>query len=142
MIDITAPIIPYVGLGGIRLYSTLEDLADILQYDAAPLILHGEWIRYDIHDCIELFFHLRNRKLFRITTLGKYEGKLFDGISVGSTEDDMLRIEPSFVYDEFEEVWETPMGAFIEMEPSTNTVRWISVYIHELDSEEFDQADW
>ena len=74
-----------------------------MQYDAAPLILHGEWIRYDIHDCIELFFHLRNRKLFRITTLGKYEGKLFDGIAVGSTEDDMLRIEPSFVYDEFED---------------------------------------
>lgn len=142
MIDINAPIIPYGGLGGIRLYSTIEDLADILQYDANPSILHGEWIKYDIHDCIELFFHLRNRKLFRITTLDKYKGELFGGISVGSTEDDILTIEPSFVYDEFEEVWETPKGAFIEMEPSTNTVKWISVYIKELNSEDFNKADW
>ncbi|SES07659.1 hypothetical protein SAMN02910429_02058 [Lachnobacterium bovis] len=54
----------------------------------------------------------------------------------------MLEIESSFVYDEFEEVWESDKGVFIEMDAETNNVRWISIYIPELDTENFEKADW
>ena len=54
----------------------------------------------------------------------------------------MLEVEPSFVYDDFEEVWESEKGIFIEMDAETNTVRWISVYIRELDDENFENANW
>ena len=47
-----------------------------------------------------------------------------------------------FVYDDFEEVWESEKGIFIEMDAETNTVRWISVYIRELDDENFENANW
>ena len=59
-----------------------------------------------------------------------------------TTEKELLEVEPSFVYDDFEEVWESEKGIFIEMDAETNTVRWISVYIRELDDENFENANW
>lgn len=138
-----APIVPYKSMGNIKLYSTREDLKDILSQDGVEsMVINNQWIRYDIQDTIELFFHLQNDKLFRITSLDRYKGKLFDKISIGTTEDEMLQVEPTFIYNDFEEVWESEKGAFIEMDAKTNTVRWISIYIPELDNEEFEQCQW
>lgn len=138
-----APIIPFEGLGGIKLYSSIYDLREILSSDSVvSSVINGDWIRYDVQRCVELFFHMKNKKLFRITTLEEYSGKLFGGISVGTAEKEMLKIEPSFTYDDFEEVWECPKGVFIEMDAATNTVKWISVYIKELDADDFDEAQW
>lgn len=142
-LDIAAPIVPFKGLGGIRLYSTREELSGLLELGRVEsMMINGKWIRYDIEDSIELFFHLENDKLFRITTLDNYKGKLFERIGVGTTEEEMLKIEPSFVYDDFEETWESEKGVFIEMDAETNKVRWISVYVPELDSENFDKGEW
>lgn len=55
--------------------------------------------------------------------------KLFEGICVGTTEEEMLEVDPTFVYDDFEEVWESSKGVYVEMDVETNTVKWISVYI-------------
>ena len=143
LLDVTAPIVPFEGFGEIKLYSTRDDLQELLDNDAVVVeIINNAWIRYDIQNSIELYFHLKNNKLFRITTLDNYQGKLFEKIGVGTSEKELLNVEPSFTYDDFEEVWESEKGAFIEMDAETNTVRWISVYIRELDDEEFDNANW
>ncbi len=143
LIQNEAPIIPFVGLGRITLYSTIDELRDILSLsNSTCCIINGNWIRYDIQNCIELYFHRENQKLFRITTLDDYRGTLFGTITIGTTEEEMLKAEPSFIYDDFEETWESIKGVFIEMDAQTNTVRWISVYIKELDTEEFEQANW
>ena len=140
---LNAPIIPFVGFGNIKLYATRQELKELLSLDGVEsVVINSNWIRYDIQNAIELFFHLGNDKLFRITTLDNYKGSLFGQIKVGSTKDEMLEIEPSFVYNDFEEVWESEKGAFIEMDAKTDTVRWISVFIPELDSEEFENCKW
>ena len=91
LLDITAPIIPFKGFGEIRLYSTRDQLKELLSSDDVKVKLMNEnWIRYDIQNSVELFFHLKNNKLFRITTLDNYKGKLFEKIGVGSTEEEML----------------------------------------------------
>lgn len=142
-LDVYAPIIPFEGLGGIKLYSTREELKELLeQKGTASKIIFDEWIQYDIQDSIELLFHLKNDKLFRITTLDDYKGKLFGKIGVGITEKELLEVESSFVYDDFEEVWVSDKGVFVETDGETNRVRWISVYIRELDSEDFENANW
>ena len=74
--------------------------------------------------------------------MDNYKGSLFGQIKVGTTRNEMLEIEPSFVYNDFEEVWESEKGVFIEMDVKTDTVRWISVYIPELYSEEFENCKW
>ena len=143
MIDCYAPIIPYVGMAGILLYSTEDEIRKIVSLDhAEKKILHDRWIRYDIDQSIELFFHQTNGKLFRITTLENYKGKLFDKISVGMTAKELLAADPSFYYDEFEEVYESDKGVFIESDPQTDIVKWISVYIKELNEEDFDNGQW
>lgn len=71
-----------------------------------------------------------------------YCGKLFRKIGIGTTVEEMLNIEPSFRYDEFEEVWESEKGVFIETDGKTNRVRWITVYIPELLTNEFDKCRW
>lgn len=74
--------------------------------------------------------------------MDNYKGKLFEKIGVGTTVKELLEIGPSFVYNEFEEVWESDKGAFIEMDAETDKARWISVYIKELDSEGFEECRW
>ena len=143
LLDISAPIVPFEGFGEIKLYRTRDELHELLEGEAGEAeIINNDWIRYDIQNSVELFFHLKNNKLFRITTLDNYQGKLFEKIGVGTTEKELLEVEPSFVYDDFEEVWESEKGIFIEMDAETNTVRWISVYIRELDDENFENANW
>lgn len=137
-LDITAPIIPFEGLGGIKLYSTREELKDILSLDGVESkVVYNAWIEYDIQNSVELLFHLKNDKLFQIRTLDDYKGKLFEKIGVGTTEEEMLEIEPSFVYDDFEEIWESDKGIIVETDAVTNRARWISVYIPESVSDDF-----
>lgn len=143
LLDIRAPIVPFKGFGKIKLYSTRNQVQELLEGKAVKSeIINNDWIRYDIQNSIELFFHLKNNKLFRITTLDNYKGKLFGKIGVGTTEKELLEAESSFVYDDFEEVWESKKGVFVEMDAETNTVRWISVYIKELNDENFEEANW
>ena len=149
LLDNIAPIIPFVGFGDIKLYATRQELKELLSLDGVEsVVINSNWIRYDIQNTVELFFHLGNHKLFRITTLDNYKGSLFGQIKVGTTRNEMLEmlemleIEPSFVYNDFEEVWESEKGVFIEMDAKTDTVRWISVYIPEFDSEEFENCKW
>lgn len=141
-LDIYAPIIPFDGFGEIKLYNTTEELKELLEKQNVSKCEINDWIRYDIDNSIELFFHKKNNKLFRITTLDNYKGMLFGKIGVKTSKEEMIKAEPTFVYDDFEEVWESPKGVFIEMDAETDVVRWISIYIPELDSEEFEECNW
>ena len=123
-IDINAPIIPFKGLGGIKLYSTKEELKDILSLPNVTSRIVFDWIEYNIQDKIALTFDLRNSKLLRISTLSNYTGTLFGKVKVGMTEDELLKAEPSFVYDDFQEVWISDKGVFIEIDPETKKVLW------------------
>lgn len=143
MIDCYAPIIPWESMGGINLYSTIKDCKNIVERrDVKAVLLNNLWVRYEVDNKMYLFFHLVNGKLFRMTTLGEYKGKLFNKIGVGMAESELLEIEPSFVYDELEEVFETEKGVFVETNPSDHTVNYISIYIKELDNEDFEECSW
>lgn len=143
-IDINAPIIPFEGLGGIKLYSTKNELKEILAFD--DIISKDLWdgiaTEYNIQNNISLQFLSQNNKLFKIVALPQYQGKVFGKIGIGMTEEELLEAEPSFVYDDFEEVWVSDKGIFIEMDPETNKVMWISVYIPELETEDFEKGNW
>lgn len=143
MIDLNAPIIPWQSIGNIELYSSLRDLKSLIEKEKAKPFLYDNFlIRYEVEGKIYLFFNLLNGKLFKITTLKNYKGKLFNKIYVGLNIDDMLAIEPSFKYDEFEEVYVSEKGVFVETDPETNTVQWISIFVKELETDSFEEANW
>lgn len=143
MINITAPIIPFKGMGGINLYSTTEELQPILSGEnAKKIILNEEWIRYDIGKSLMLFFHKKNNKLFKICTQEEYQGSLLNGISVGTDEKEFLILDETLSYDDFEEVWESKSGYYIETDVETNKAVWISIFVKELLEEDFESCNW
>lgn len=143
MIDINSPIIPWVGLGGVKLYSHISQFYDLIdKMDGKSSLLVKFFVRYEIKDSVDLWFNLMNGKLFKITASKGYKGLLFDKIHVGMHIDEVLRIEPSFEYDDFEEVYVSPKGVFIETDPVELTVLWISVYVKELDNDDFERGNW
>ena len=143
MLDIYAPIIPYEGLGGLRLYSTIEELLPVLNgLEITVDKSYYNWIRYDIKDTVSLFFHNKNRKLWKLSALDNYKGKLFGKIGIGTTEEQLVALEPSFAFDEFEEVFESPKGIFIESYADNLQIFSISVYIKELNDPDFEEARW
>ena len=141
-IDINAPIIPFEGLGGIKLYSTIEELKGILLLDNVTFQIFDNWIEYNIQNKVSLTFHLKNSKLLRISTLSEYQGTLFEKIKVGMSETELQHADSSFVYDDFEEVWFSDKGVFIETDPETNKIKWIAVYIPEWGTEDFEKGNW
>lgn len=143
MIDLNAPIVPWEGMGGIKLYSHLRDLQNLIKAEHAKSFLYDNFlVRYDMANKVYLFFNLVNGKLFKITALKNYKGKLFGQISIGMHIDEVLKIEPSFIYDDFEEVYCGPKGIYIEAGPVDHTVLWISVYIKEINNDDFEKGCW
>ena len=52
-LDISAPIIPFEGCGGIKLYSTRDELGELLELkDTNSIIINNKWILYDIQNSI------------------------------------------------------------------------------------------
>lgn len=141
MVDKYAPIIPYKEMGNIKLYSSMAELSDVISI-SKEYILNDFLIRYDVDNIISLFFHRKNSKLFKMTTLEGYCGDLFEKINVNTPECDITTLDDSFKYDEFDEVWESNKGVFIEIDPLIRKASWITIYIKELDNDDFDEAKW
>lgn len=143
MVNLNAPIDPWEGMGGFNLYSHISEFDNIInQHCVTSWKVDNYRIRYEIKDSADLWFNLINGKLFKITALKNYTGKLFDAIHIGMHIDEVLKLEPSFVYDDFEEVYCSPKGIYIETDPVEHTVLWISVYIKEIDNEDFEKGNW
>lgn len=139
MVNKNAEIIPYIGMGGVYLYRTIEELHNILQdNNAVKIDLHNGWTKYIIKDIMELYFCNKNNKLFKMNTLSGYKGKLFNNIYVGMSKKDLLATDKSFKYNDFDEVYESNKGVFIETDVIVDTVKYITVYIPEMEDEDFD----
>ena len=63
-IDANAPIEPYIGIGGIKLYSTMDELNNVLSLpETKKMKIAKYWVRYDIGNLVTLFFHTKNKKV-------------------------------------------------------------------------------
>lgn len=143
MLDVNAPIVPWKEMGGIGLYSNIRELIPLITNDSISTKVLGKFlIKYEIGSKVDLWFNVINGKLFKITALSSYKGSLFEDIVIGMHIKEVLNIEPSFIYDEFEEVYCSNKGIYIETNPIDDTVLWISVFIKEIDYENFELGVW
>lgn len=142
-IDISKPIVPFREMAGIKLYQKLDELMPILDSKNAIMVTINKYlVRYEIANELFLFFHLGNRKLYKLTSLASYQGSLWNTISAGVGMDMVLKLYDDFTYDDFEEVYVSERGVFIETDPLTDTVTLISIFIKELETDEFDKLEW
>lgn len=140
MFDEYGDILPYVGLGGLKLYTDLCGLKEMIEQ--SKLIFSEPFLRYDYQHFVSMFFLPQNQKLFRLMTLENYKGMVWGKISTSTLETELTEIEPSFQYDPMEEVYESPKCIFLQTHPITKRCIWISTYIRELYEPSFFEGKW
>lgn len=158
MLDIYAPIVPKASIGGLKLRSHLKEYYDIIPKlswvdketlnDCSTYVFGSFHIRYEMRDTLYLFFNMLNGKLYKITALSNYQGMLLGKIKVGMNIENLLKVQPNLLYDDFEEVYSYE-GLAIETDIN-NRIESISVYVEELDTlnndielrRQFEKGNW
>ncbi len=135
MIDIYAPIVPYEGMGGLRLGWNREQIEKAVGEPLGDRVEISQQVsRYTVPGVMLLFLNEREDRLVKITTLPGYRGKLFGRIGTETTEDEFQEWEPTLQYDEFSEVFVSEeKGVFIETRLPEAKASWISVFVEDLD---------
>ena len=152
MIDINAPIVPFEGTERIKLYQSLDETKSFLSaegivyreeyWSAESETVPNPWNVIVIDGIASLFF-ARNKKLFKIVFWENYQGALPNGVHTGMSMDDALNCDCSLRYDDWNEVYISDAGYWIEDNLETKQVMSISVFIKELlDDNSFDYCEW
>lgn len=145
-------ITPYRGIESISLYQSLENVKAVLQRSGVSFreelwtseyeTTQNPWTVLIVDDVMSLFF-ARNMKLFKIVFWEGYRGALPNDIKTGIEMDEARKIDPTLVYDDWEEDYQSQLGFWIEDNPETGRVLSISIFIKEiLDDDIFDLCEW
>ncbi len=145
-------IIPYVGIESIKLYQRISEIKHFLKsegityreemWSAESETVPNPWTVLVIDNIISLFF-AKNEKLFKIVFWNGYRGSLPNGISLGTSIEDAKTMDPSLQYDDWNEIYLSNNGYWIEDNIDTKTVLSISIFIEELlDEDTFDYCNW
>ena len=143
---------PYFGTSDFKLYQSLNETRNFLSlkgitfreeyWSSKSETIPNPWNVIIIDDVISLFF-AKNKKLFKIVFLENYLWNLPNGIHTGMKMEDAIIHDKSLLYDEWNEVYVSDNGYWIEDNIETNQVMSISIYIKELlDDEIFDSCKW
>jgi hypothetical protein len=150
MIDLATPIIPYVGTGIFKLDSSLDGVKILLkEHD----ILYDEeirgnqynpkdppWTIIEIENVMELFF--AKDRLFKIILKGKFSGNLPNGISLDTTIDDAQKIDPTLAFDDWDEIYISNEGYWVDYDDDTRKLCWITIFIPALERDDFFEYKW
>ncbi len=150
MIDLTTPIIPYVGTGIFKLDSSPDEIKTLLkEYDVS----YNEeinvnrynpkdppWIIIEIVNVMELFF-AKNR-LFKIVLKGTFSGNLPNGVNLDTTLDDARKIDPNLTFDDWDEIYISTNGYWVEYDEDTKKLCWIAIFIPALERDDFFDYNW
>ena len=108
-LQIDAPIQPGVGLGGIELHGSVQELSPLLEETFLDRAHEEPWywmaspweVRYSL-GAVEVGVDVRTGRIFKLSAKEGYQGTLFDEIRVGMLVADALALDPRIAYDEGE----------------------------------------
>ena len=145
-------VIPFEGLDFIKIYSDINVVKEQLKesklnyveeiWDNGECSVKYNWHILTIDDSIMLFFSEGNNKLFKISILNNCAASLPNGIKLGIDINQALKIDDTLVYDEWEEDFESVNGYWLEENCETNSIYSISIFVHEINDEDFDSCKW
>ena len=113
-VDQFAPIIPYVGAGGLRLGWTQEQVEKVTGPLGEYVPVAKLWRRYTVGDQLWLFFNGPGDGLEKIVTLPGYGGRLFSLIDTNTPVEELSWREPSLVWNETLKFYTSPKGVLIQ----------------------------
>ncbi len=144
-------IIPFIGTDMISFDMT---------YDQVRSVLKGSKIGYNVelwpnrgctpevpwkiiraNNSVSVFF--ANDKMFKINWGSSSKGVLNNGITVGMSIVDALKIDPTLEYNDMEEYYESLNGYWLFTDPGSDSISDITVFIKAaLDDDVFFSYNW
>lgn len=156
--DVHAPIVPNRGLGGIDLRTPIRHLNDYIPLlgvalDGSFFLRHPFEAVYSVcENSIQICVDVRNGKIFKLTALAGYGGKLVPGLTVGMTVREAMKVDHFVYYNESLEVLQIRNRIGISMDlpvvdPPVEKVQdlaisAISVYAEECFTPAGQRGDW
>lgn len=152
MIDYNEKIIPYTGIGDLKLGMNLMEAKKLLKaydvkYDQWTDANKGfepeiPWTFIRVENSIVLTF-VKN-VLFEIECQGKYKGALPNGICIGMNMQEAEGIDPSLKYNDDDEDFISSNGYWLGDEIESGCVVYITIFLPEveLDEKEFWKYEW
>ena len=141
---------PYIGIGKIQLGMTLSDIRAMLKETKTPFnqtvnpnkgcTPEVSWTYIKIFDSVTMCF--AKDILFSIVVEGKYKGKTTNGLYVGMKMSDAEKLDSTIQYNDEDEDFISKEGYWIEDEVATGLVCAITIFIPELDSNDFFKYEW
>ena len=145
-------IIPNKGLDFLDLYSSLSETKEALEkreieyseevWDNSDCDVKFNWHVISIDNAISLFFSEGNNKMFKICANNRSGASLPNGIGFNTLISDAQRIDPSITYNDWEEIYLSDNGYWLEEDPETGKVFSITIYAKELNDSDFDLCQW
>ena len=139
-LDLYAPIIPQVGLGGLKLSTHIKEYKelvssfswlDIVTLENKSISLFSPFhIGYELQDTLIMTFDVLTGKLQRICAIQCYKGFLLNKLKIGMPMEQAMKLEPRLKYDELEEYFyiQDLHGVVIEADVYNNYIEVITVY--------------
>ena len=145
-------IIPFKGTESIQLYQTIDVVKATLDkyqagytielWESASETVPNPWKVIVVEGVLSLFF-ARNDKLFKIVVWDNFAGSLPNGITTNMSISDAQKIDPTLIYNDWNEDYESDEGYWVEDDVETNKIMSISIFIREvLDEDTFDYCEW
>lgn len=155
MIKLDAPIIPYEGIGDIKLYSCIDDIVSLLKNTNTPYTSEiwkldddeedgpdpDPWTIIIIDNIAKLYF-ASNNILFKIIVLPDYKGTLLCKISATSTFSEAFAVDPTLKFDDWNEIYKSDKGYFMETDSKDEEILNLSIFIKEMETSAFENYEW
>lgn len=150
MIDMTCNIIPYIGIGEIKLGMSIELVRNFLknrhtEFDQwvepnKGMVPEIPWTFIRIENSIVLAF--AEDILFEIYLENKYRGKLPNGISIDMKMTDAKQIDQTLEYNDDEEDFVSKDGYWLGDLVDTGKVISITIFLPEVEKDDFFEYNW
>ena len=143
-------IIPYKGIDTIKLGMSLPEVRTYLKNNKIPFNQTMDsnkectppipWIYITVKNSLSMSFV--EDVLFEISFENDYTGKLPNGIGVGTNMEELEKIDSSIEYDDDDECFVSDNGYWIIDDIDTGKVQTITVFLEDVNSEEFFEYEW
>lgn len=139
-LDLYAPIIPQIGLGGLVLSTHIKKYKELVESfswldtktleDKSVSLFSSFHIGYELQDVLIMIFDVLTGELQRICAKKGYQGLLLNRIKTGMLIEEAIKLEPRLKYDEDEEHFyiEGLQGVTVETDAYNNYIEIITLY--------------
>ena len=131
---------PFIGLDDYELLQSVQKTKDMLnaekisyeeEYDPnEDLTVKVPWTV--LKTTLGIDFYFAKDKLFKIDVEAPFDGQLENGISIGMPMEKAKQVDPSLLYDDWNEDWNSELGYWLIDDLDNDTVSNITIFIKEI----------